>query len=248
MANESVPGAAPEGVADNATSAETAQFGKYASLDELKKGQVEGDKHIEVLEAELEELRLLQNTSMNMESFLEKLGSDATPQSEPTSSEPAVHREEAVTQTANLSVDDIDKLVSQKVNQIAAKSQLQSNYSNTMVELEKTYGSGFGTNVRVATTALGETDDFMNNLAANNPKAFLKLVHAAQPDRPSNVNPAAPPTKVNTSFAPLGATRNEEFYSTLRKKDNDKYWSHEVQSQMQRDAQSQGESFFKSNR
>ncbi len=242
MANESVPGAAPEGVADNATSAETAQFGKYASLDELKKGQVEGDKHIEVLEAELEELRLLQNTSMNMESFLEKLRTDDPAPVAPTSPTPEAHHEEGV--PASLSAQDVDKLVSQKVNQIAAKSRMQSNYTSAMVELEKVYGSGFGSTVRAATTALGETDDFMNNLAANNPKAFLSLVAGATPSK-VNVNPAAPQTRANTSFAPPGATRNEEFYSAIRKKDHVLYMSHDVQSQMHKDAIAQGESFFR---
>ncbi len=242
--NDAVHGDAPEGVTDSVTSAETSnQYGGYSDQEALIKGKQDGDNHIKTLETELAELRKSQNTSMNMESFLEKLGKDEPTQSAPTSPDPEVNHEESV--PAGLSASDVDKLVSQKVNQIAAKTVMKSNYQSTMVELEKTYGPGFGSNVRSATTALGETDDFMNNLAANNPQAFLKLVAAAQPVVASNVNPAAPQTMTNTSFAPVGTARNEEFYSEMRKKDSVRYMSYEVQRQMDKDAQSMGEAFFR---
>ena len=243
MANESVHGDAPEGVTDNATPAETSDFGGYASQDELIKGATHKQQHIETLEAELNEMRKSQNTSMNMESFLEKLRSDEPAPVAPTSAAPVASHDEGV--PAGLSASDVDKLVSQKVNQLAAKTTMQSNYQKSMVELEKAYGPGYGNNVRVATTNLGETDDFMNNLAANNPQAFIKLVSAAQPVVASNVNPAAPQTIANTSFAPVGTTRNEEFYSEMRKKDSTRYLSYEVQRQMDRDAQQLGEAFFR---
>jgi hypothetical protein len=46
------------------------------------------------------------------------------------------------------------------------------------------------------------------------------------------------------SFDPVNSTRDEKYYTALRQKDHELYLSHEVQNQMQRDAQRMGEAFF----
>lgn len=243
MANDAVSNETPEGTGDQPNPDETSEFGKYENLEQLKKGQLEGETHIQTLQSELAELRKSQNFSANMESFLEKLRADEPTQTAPTSPAPVANHEESV--PADLSAQ-VDALVSQKVTQIANKSQRVQNYSAAKEALEKMYGSDYGAEVHKARVALGETEDFMNKLAADNPQALIKLVSVMSPvQETSHVNPnVAAPVSTAPSFATDNSTRNEAYYTALRKKDHSLYMTHEVQNAMQRDSQRMGEAFF----
>ena len=223
---------------------------KFKDNEDLARGKVESDKHISNLEKEMSGLREDLNSRLNMQSFLDRLentGGVTEPGATPASTEGnAEDRGTATADAANLSMKDVEALVSQKLKETTVESQRNANTQSVISKLETTFGSTYGDKVLEATNELGVGKEFMMDLAASNPGAFLKLVGADKtPTAPADPSTyTIPRTQVTTSNIPTSGVKRDSYYRDLRKNDAKRFWSPKVQSEMHREAIKQGESFF----
>jgi hypothetical protein len=148
------------------------------------------------------------------------------------------------------SEEDISKLVEEKFTQAEIARAQANNLDLVRSSLMNTWGQDFVNNLKAKANELGVSEDFLDKLARNQPKAFLKLVDAeATPQKKESVFFAPPTGMMNTKvnrvdgFAPSG-DRTKTYYDNLKAKDPSSYWSPNVQNQMHNDAIRLGEKFF----
>jgi len=121
-------------------------------------------------------------------------------------------------------------------------SKLNSNLASVKNELIKMYGPNYADKVRAKLRVLGVGDDWGNSLAATQPKAFLNLVSGNQNQGADDVSP--PTSGMRTTYTSKGA-RTYGDYQKLRKENPGEYFNQKVQMQMHKDAQEQGDDFYR---
>lgn len=245
------PSAAPEGGTTPEASHLDTLVGdgkKFADHEALAKGKVESDMHITNLEKELSGMREDLNSRLNMQTFLDRLEKSGVTSTDATPASENAGNAGSEVGTANVTMQDIEAMVAQKLNETTAASQRDTNTRAAISTLQQNLGSSYGDKVLAATQELGVSKEFMTDLAATNPTAFLKLVGADKTPA-AQANPStytAPRTSVNTGATITSNTgiKRDSYYSDMRKSDSKRFWSKEVQVEMHREAQKQGESFF----
>ena len=174
------------------TNAEGTQ--KYSSAAEALKAIPHATAHISQLEAENAKLKEAALTAKATEDILEKLS--ATP------SQPA--------QPAVAELDDarIAEVVLQQMNAKERADLARTNRESSAAQLKAVYGSNEKANEVVKSKAaeMGLSVDFLLDVAAKSPKAFLSTLGV------TGINPNAVPRKldstVNLSRAPQDAPKN----------------------------------------
>lgn len=218
---------------------------KFKTTEDLARGKMEADRHIQNLEKELAGLREDLNARLNMESFLDRLEkSGVTP--ETSTQAPLESDYEDRVKPAGLSMEDVDKLVSQKLEEKTTQSQRQQNTQYAIQKLQEAFGPRFGDHVQKVTDEMGLGRQFLEDLAATNPNAFLKFVGADKPQVRPNPDPVtAPRSSFNTASVSQGSgERTQSYYDKLRKEDPGRYWDKRTQAEMHRMALKLGEKFF----
>jgi hypothetical protein len=219
---------------------------KFADPEALARGKAEADRHIANLEEELSGMREDLNSRLNMQNFLDRLERSGV--TNPASQQAAgdVPTEDRDTETAGLSMKDIEALVSQKLNETTVEAQRSQNTELVLRKLKENLGPTYGDRVKEVMTEMEVGEEFMKDLAASKPTAFLKLVGAdkapAAPQNPASYT--APRTQVSTVAVPASGTKTQTYYDKLKSTDPKRYWSREVQAEIHREAQRQGERFF----
>jgi hypothetical protein len=222
---------------------------KYKTDAELAKAAVFKDAHISRLEREAAEARAktedLQNelsTRTRLEALVDNITSNTS--KTPSSEEPTRLREQVPSShlTPTQLEEQIDALLTSR-----EKARLgKTNRDLVKTKLVETYGPNYSNKVREQGSALGLGENFLNNLASENPTAFFKLlgIEAKTPTRSIFSPPVSEINSDATAFSPNASTRNKAYYDKLRVDKGDRYyWSPEVQTQMHKDALTDPQAF-----
>lgn len=148
---------------------------KYASAEELAKGQVNADQHIKTLESENEELRLRNEKAATVEDVLAAL--KEKPKETP----------EAVKEVKSLSEEDVLSLLDKK--------EQEKKYTSNIKEADKLFREHFGDAsdevFKEKVKELGVSPAHLKNVAADSPRAFMAFFGVSPSQRPSS-SPSKP--------------------------------------------------------
>lgn len=219
---------------------------KFKTPEDLARGKLEADRHIAKLEEEMEGLRGDLNSRLNMQTFLDRLEkSGYTP--EDTQTPPESDSQDRDMSNTGLSMQDVEKLVSQKLEETTAEVQRRSNLEKSVEGLQAAFGPRYGDKVKAVTQEMGLGEKFMEDLAATNPQAFLKFVGANEATRPTDPSiTGVPRTSFNSAATPsTSGEKTQSYYSKMRAEDPGRYWRKETQAEMHRQSMKLGEAFFK---
>lgn len=222
---------------------------KFKDNEALARAKAESDAFILRLQAEAEELRKDLNTRLTVEQILEKnTQPDPVPNQQGLNNQTPPKTEE----NKNTAVD-IEKLVNDKLAEAELKRVQNTNLALVRETLENTWGNDYVTRLKEKASELGLGEGFLQNLAMEQPKAFLKLIDASVEERKPASNQSAnqlfvPPsgnerTRTN-SFSPTNGDRTKSYYDKLKETNPIEYWKPSVQNQMHQDAIRIGERFF----
>ena len=222
---------------------------KFRDMEALARAKAESDAFIARLQKENEGIRQELNTRLTVEQLMDKM---AAPKSEATPPIQSQNQQTPTPEVKSPSPEDIERLVNEKLSQ-AEKSRVQNaNLSYVRENLEKAWGNDYVQRLKEKATELGVGEEFLQGLAKDQPKAFLKLIDATTPapQVPSNNTLFVPPSSQqsapkSSSFSPT-SNRTKAYYDSIKAKNPAEYWSPAVQNQMHEDAIRIGEAFFDS--
>lgn len=214
---------------------------KFASAKELARAKAESDAHIARIEAENKAYREKMMQSKSVEDLMDQINERLSTNRQ----DPPNHGGENEPEKTGTSVspDDLDAMISEKLTQKQKADQEKANTNWVMSQLQQKYGADYGKRVQAAAQDLGMTKEDMTLLAAQKPKAFMKLVTDSQPtgnQRTFNT----PDNRVNTQVGNTSGVKNYAYYRNLRKSDPKTYQSARIQDEMHREAIKQGAAFF----
>jgi hypothetical protein len=214
---------------------------KYKDNQAAGRALVEKDAFIERLKAEAHGLRQELNTRLKLEEVVDRISSTSK---SPTSEQPP--REPDNGQPASqLTPEDVQKLVTQTLTDDAKATKRANNLAVVEEKLQEAFGPTFRRTVKAQAAKLGLGEEFLKNLAAEQPTAFLKLMEVEGREHSSVPTPPAP--SVNSAalgFRPTQGVKRKSFYDSIKKQDPRRYWSPSVQNEMHNEALKQGQSFF----
>jgi len=210
---------------------------KFQTVDDLARGKVEADKFIETLKEEQARLRKDLETRITLEEFLER--QNAKPSTDAGAAPKVPSTED---QGTKLKPEDIQSLIRETLTQEQKKTAAATNLATVKNTLAKEWGSDFSKVLAAKASELEVGTDFLNNLAATNPKAFFKMVGVEGAKKDTYV-----PTPTSTVEAPkaTGSFRTLKDYESLRKSDPRTYWSPRVQNEILKKTEMYGDDFLK---
>lgn len=221
---------------------------KFRTNEDLAKAKAESDRFIQQLQGELQGLRQELSTRQTLEQLMDKIGSR-----EDSSIANQSHNQNSNGgdngNVKSLTEEDIARLVESRLSEAEKARVHRSNLAAVQQALVESFGQDYVTHLKAKAAELGVTEEYLNTMAKETPKAFLKLVevgNAPKATTPGLFSPPASsglPSPSNKAFSPTGIPKLS-FYEDLRKKDPSRYWSPEVQNKMHKDAMALGESFF----
>lgn len=222
---------------------------KFKTPEDLARGKVEADQFIERLKGELAGLRSELNTRQTLEQLMDKMaagnGSNTDNSNQMANNQTPPNGDG----TKSFTEDDVMRIVESKLSE-AEKIRVQNNnLSLVRSVLAERYGNDFVSKLKESAETLGVDENFLQDMAKDQPKAFLKLIDtgaAGNTSQSSNNSLFTPPTgQMNSGqgFKP-SAGRTKGYYDQLKAKSPSEYWSPAIQNQMHKDALSLGEKFF----
>jgi hypothetical protein len=215
---------------------------KYRDQEALAKSRIHADRHIAIVEKQNEEYRKmalefkeqadagakLQDLSNRIEEQLKQLASRETTPNSNEDNKPSVN------------LDDIESLVSNKIQQHTQNQKETENYNQVKSKLEEKYGENYKTVLKQKSKSLNMTDDEVNALARKNPNLFLKTFDLLEQQ---SVNFQSPPQ--SSGFNPKPAQkRTWSYYMEMKKKDPKAWLDRKIAIQMEKDSQALGSEFF----
>lgn len=231
----------------NYVEAMSQKFNKEGKLDVegLAKGKFEADQFIETMKTEMAELRKELDTRISLQTFLDQQkNTQVTPpvsSSVPTSQNQNTQGNEPVPTKK----EDIAELVKQAILQEKTALTREQNIAVSVSELQKMFGNSYVDKLTKVSQDLGVGKEFLNELAATQPKAFLKLVSDNTAPKTTPTNAFVPPRTQQTQAPSSSAgARNWNYYQNLKKSDPKTYFASTTQNEMHREALRQGDAFY----
>ena len=202
---------------------------KYRDEDAVAKALAEKDRFIAQLQNETAEARRLVTQQERSQEILDRLEAlRTTPTAE---HQPAPQVVERVEHTG-ITTDDVEKLLAER----EARAKRTANIEKVKAELVDIYGSNFGGALKSLAESMGVTPDYLENVAAQSPQAFMRLV-APSSQGPSAFTPPVSNGQPQSGFIPTaGPNQKRSFYKKLLESDKAKYFSPAVQNRMYKDA------------
>jgi len=216
---------------------------KDKSREELEAAKAESDLYIKTLERQKDEmrndilaLRSDTQTRANLEDLLNQLNSAREPQRE---TPPAIED-----QPKALNVEDIDKLVTDRMQQHRLREMETSNFNAVQKRLNERFGANTKDVLKEQASTLGLSDEDVNVLAKKSPEAFFRVMGLNEQQTGNNFQ--APPRNDRRmdSFVPKTVKRDYAYYQELKKTKPMLYLDPKIAVQMHNDAMEQGEAFF----
>jgi len=230
-----------QGIADVKIEDLVGEGKKFKTVEDAIRGKLEADRFIEQLKSELGGLREELNTRIKLEEFMDQFKNTSPQQSQPSGD----NQDRRGGDDTALSPDTIRKLLDEELQKREQVNTAKQNLSSVKQKLAETFGSNYATRLDAEAKKLGVSRDFLNNMAATSPNAFLRLVGVDTTVTRTDGDIFTPPTSQNTgSTQSSGTSRNQTYYNKLKAQDPKAYWSPAVQNEMHREAMRQGEAFF----
>lgn len=212
---------------------------KFATADDLAKAKAESDRFIQQLQAENAELRKTVTTPDRTQEILDRLEAlnrKPDPVTPPVVTPPAQRTENL--DTRQLTEEDILRLMTQREQ----KAQATRNVETVKTQLKEKFGDSYPQVLKSLQEQMGVTQDFLNNIAATSPKAFLQLLPQGKSE---GVFTPPPSNTTQQQFQPTGGKAKPlSHYNQLKAEDKAKYFSPAVQNQMYKDAMELKEAFY----
>ncbi len=221
-------------------------------VEGLARGKYESDSHINNLETELHQLRgdLKSQTNMeqNMLSFLDKVGVDNASSGDNQSHES--QSQESVKIGGGITREEVVELLLNDRNETQESFKRDKNKDLAISAMRSNWGNNYRKTLEGKAVELGVDSKFLNNLAAEQPTAFIKLVGAdVKREASDSHRTEAPHSTTNIGKTNLDGTRHGyAYYQQMRKSNPTQYHSVAVQKEMHRlqgEAMSRGEDFSK---
>ena len=220
---------------------------KFRDNEALARAKAESDAFIARLQEEMAGLRQDLNTRLTMEQLMDKIA--AKPNEAPPTQSP--NQQTPNSEVKSTSPDDIERIIEDRLSKAERTRVQNANLALVRESLEQNWGQDYVQRLKEKASDLGVGEEFLQGLAKDQPKAFLKLVEADTPaSKPAQTNNTlfVPPTGQNVprqanGFSPTGQ-RTKAFYDQIKAKNPSEYWSPSVQNQMHNDAIKLGEAFF----
>lgn len=220
---------------------------KYASTDALAQGYVNADTFIDELKSENALLKEQVGRVAELEAVVDalKVAKGNSP------AKPAVEEEGNLEKSNDLNVTDVATLIDQRLVAHATAVTEKTNLEKSNALMQDMFGTEAKAvfDSQCATPELRKT---LTDLAKTNPDSFMKYIVNATGGKQQVNSTADGETKVNTTSFKFDSGRAsdpecKEFYTELRKKNPNEYYSHDVQLKMQNMALKNRAKFFGSN-
>lgn len=208
----------------------------------LAKGKIEADAFIERLKSEQSELRQDLNSRTALEELLNDLKTARQPASNGQPQAPV--NEPEPRDKAALSKEDLVALVREELSTTQKQLHAQRNIDFVEAELTKQWGTSVRSKLEAKARELDVSLDFLKNIAAQRPKAFLEMVGAKVVQQVDTSGITPPPSRQNVPLREPTKDRTMSYYRELRKSNPTLYWSPQTQLQEMNDAKRLGEAFY----
>lgn len=213
---------------------------KYKDNEGIVKAVEHKDRFIEQMKREQSQLRSDLETRIKYEEFLDRMNSlqsgtaKGAPSPDDTTSNDKTQTPPAVTP------QDIERMLEQR----DAKKRQESNLDFVQRKLTETLGPNYGSKLKQQAANLDMSEETLTAIAAQNPKAFLKLVSAE--DRTEQSFTPPPRSMFNSdSFKPSTSnTKNFSYYEDIRKTKPTEYWQPRIQNEMMKALEEKGDAFY----
>lgn len=215
---------------------------KFKDTQALAKGKAYADQMVETLTKRVDQMRddyLRMSTENKAKAKLEEL----LDQWQQKASDPNNTHREPEDNTPKFDPAQLDKIFSEKIQAHEISKRQSENAKMVTDKLREQFGSNYTNVLKERTEALGLTQEFVNNLARENPTFLLKNIGLES--KSDNLFQSPPQSQQrNDSFAPKGAPkRTWSYYQDLKRKDPRAWLDRKIAIQMAQDAEDLGESF-----
>lgn len=222
---------------------------KFKTPADLARAKAQSDAFIKNLERELAETRQKANEAITMKEFLTKLEASKVKGDQTENNQNSGNNQPPTNENENkqtLSEEDI-------VRVLESRDQLKiqtANFNEVKSALRTAWGENFQTVLQAKVAEMGVSQDFLDNMAKTQPKAFLKLVdvESAAASRQEDRQTLAPRNaSVNTAGKAekvTGGLRTHKDFAKLRDSDPRAYFTPKIQNLRMAQAQLLGDAFY----
>ncbi len=215
---------------------------KFASEEDLAKGKLASDTHIDNLEDQLKGLQDELDKRLTAEEQVEKMLNSQSNTNSPTTPQDGGET------TPSISKDEIAELVRNTVDNDRTEALSKANEDTADARMKEVYGDKATEILESKAHKLGLSVAFLKDVARKSPAAFYAAIGLE--DKGSSTPRTTTGTissdqletnPVGGSAPPLGTKR---WYDNLRKQDPRGYWSSKVQTQLFKDRVEKGADVF----
>ena len=217
---------------------------KFKDNEALARSKYEADQHIDRLQKEMKGLREDLNSRLTLESLVDKLEQRQTQNLQGNLDNTNVRSPSGnENEQSNLNPALIDSLVDKKLSDFEKSRRRSENAALVTKELRDRFGDNYVVHLENEAQKMGVGKEFLNNLAAEEPRAFLQLFPGSSQQQKVDLG-TSPRSSVQSTFKPSNNNRTEKYYEQLRKDNPKLYWEPKTQMQLHSDALQQGDNFF----
>jgi uncharacterized protein YidB (DUF937 family) len=211
---------------------------KFKTDEDLARGKWESDVHIKRLEAEMADLRKSAATQARLQELVDKLTIAGAPPINP----PEPKDDE---KNKGVAPEQLEAVLDKRLQKYEAERTGKDNRVVVRQELQKHLGPNFVTKLKERAAELELGENFLDSLAASNPKAFLKLLGVGETTQaPAETLFTPPRSSINTSSSQRGSDKKDFKYYQNLKRENAKAWTPQVQIEMHEQATKLGPAFY----
>lgn len=213
---------------------------KYKDQDGITKAMDHKDRFIEQMKREQSQLRSDLETRIKYEEFLDKMSSLQSGTTRGPQAPDDTTSNDKTQTPLPVTPQDVERLLEQR----DAKKRQESNLEYVERQLAETMGPNYGSKLKQQAINLDMSEDTLLAIAAQNPKAFLKLVGAEHKTEQSFTAP--PRSMFNSDNFKPSTSNSKSFshYETIRKDKPTEYWKPALQNEMMRALETQGDAFY----
>lgn len=200
---------------------------KFKTPQDLAKGKAESDLFIAQLLQEKQEMRDELKTRLKYEEFLTRLEQARRP----VDDNQDVDDEPETTNTTAMRPEDIERLLDQRLAQRERQAAQQNNLNLVKARLSEALGPNFAQRLKEQASNLGVSEQYLNDMAAEQPKALFRLLGLDQePHRVTSMSP--PRSQMNTEhFTPSTRGKGKSYFDAIYERDKNEFFSAKVQNE-----------------
>lgn len=210
---------------------------KFRSVDDLARSKIESDRFIEQIKSEnaemrhqLTELEKRQGQNRTIEDVLnavKEVRGDEGNQSQVST--------EDILKAIDSRVSELDRQKARRANAETAQAELLKRFKNDEAKAKEF--------IKTEASRVGLTPSELRGLSETSPEAFKRILGLNNPTG-SGYSPSFS-TEVNSASRSDGqGTRNNSYYTDLKKQLGPKFWDPKIQQQRMRDRESLGSKFY----